>query len=105
MYQITKDGDGVVLVCHDCSHVERINSFDEKLGSRRTQAARAKPFMRQARQRIGAQNPFEELRSNEAVVTMQVKVRQFRGDSSASGIARSRLRYSSDTGDDNPKTK
>jgi ribosome-binding protein aMBF1 (putative translation factor) len=41
MYKITKDGDGVALVCHDCSHVERVNSFDERLGSRRTQAARA----------------------------------------------------------------
>jgi hypothetical protein len=41
MYNIIKDGDGVVLVCHDCSHVELINSFNEKLGSRRTQAARA----------------------------------------------------------------
>jgi hypothetical protein len=41
MYRIIKDRDGVVLVCHDCPHVERVNSFNEKLGSRRTQAARA----------------------------------------------------------------
>ena len=41
MYKISKARDGVVLRSHACSHVERINSFDESLGSRRTQAARA----------------------------------------------------------------
>jgi len=41
MYKISKDRDGVVLLYHDCPHVERINSFDESRGSRRTQAARA----------------------------------------------------------------
>jgi hypothetical protein len=32
---------GVVLKCKACSHSERVNEFDERLGSRRTQAARA----------------------------------------------------------------
>jgi hypothetical protein len=41
MYKISKDRDGIVLLCHDCSHVERVNAFNESLGSRRTQAARA----------------------------------------------------------------
>jgi hypothetical protein len=41
MYQISKDPDGVFLLCHDCSHVERVDSFNESLGSCRTQAARA----------------------------------------------------------------
>ena len=41
MYTITKDPDGVVLVCHDCPHVERLDAFDKNIGSRRTQAARA----------------------------------------------------------------
>jgi hypothetical protein len=41
MYEISKDTDGVVLLCRRCSHVERIDAFDESLGSRRTQAARA----------------------------------------------------------------
>jgi hypothetical protein len=41
MYKISKDCDGVVLLCRGCSHVERINSFDESRGSRRAQAARA----------------------------------------------------------------
>jgi len=41
MYTISKDPDGVVLVCHDCSHVERIDGFDKSVGSQRTQAARA----------------------------------------------------------------
>lgn len=41
MYTISKDLDGIVLICHDCPHVERVNAFSETLGSRRTQAARA----------------------------------------------------------------
>jgi hypothetical protein len=41
MYTISKDTDGIILLCHDCPHVERINSFNESLGSPRTQAARA----------------------------------------------------------------
>jgi hypothetical protein len=41
MYKISKDNDGVVLLCRACSHAERIDSFNENLGSRRTQAARA----------------------------------------------------------------
>jgi len=41
MYKISKDAKGIVLVCHHCSHVERIDLFDESVGNRRTQAARA----------------------------------------------------------------
>jgi hypothetical protein len=41
MHTISKDPDGIVLVCHDCPHVERIDAFDKSGGSRRTQAARA----------------------------------------------------------------
>jgi hypothetical protein len=41
MYTISRDPDGIVLVCHDCSHVERIDGFDKSVGSQRTQAARA----------------------------------------------------------------
>jgi hypothetical protein len=41
MYKISKDPDGTFLRCHDCSHIERIDSFMEDQGNRRTQAARA----------------------------------------------------------------
>jgi hypothetical protein len=41
MYTISKDVTGVVLICHDCPHTERVYGFSETLGSRRTQAARA----------------------------------------------------------------
>jgi hypothetical protein len=41
MYRITKDANGVILVCLDCQHTERVNEFDDGLGSPRTQAARA----------------------------------------------------------------
>lgn len=41
MYRITKDASGVILVCIKCSHTERVNEFDDGLGSPRTQAARA----------------------------------------------------------------
>jgi hypothetical protein len=41
MYTISKDVAGVVLICQDCPHIERVNGFSETLGSRRTQAALA----------------------------------------------------------------
>jgi hypothetical protein len=41
MYTISKDLEGVILTCQDCTHVERVNQFNLSLGSRRTQAARA----------------------------------------------------------------
>jgi hypothetical protein len=41
MYRITKDASGVILVCINCPHTERVSEFDDRLGSRRTQAARA----------------------------------------------------------------
>jgi hypothetical protein len=39
--RINKDASGVILVCHDCPHTERVNEFDDRLCSRRTQAAGA----------------------------------------------------------------
>jgi hypothetical protein len=41
MYMISKDTDGVILICRECPHVEHIDAFDESVGSRRTQAAQA----------------------------------------------------------------
>jgi hypothetical protein len=41
MYTINRDASGVILVCLDCPHTERVNKFDGNLGSTRTQAARA----------------------------------------------------------------
>ena len=41
MYTINKDASGVILVCLDCPHTVRVNEFDDRLGCRRTQAARA----------------------------------------------------------------
>ena len=41
MYKISKDPNGTFLQCHECSHIERIDSFMEDQGNRRTQAARA----------------------------------------------------------------
>ncbi|MGA2335193.1 MAG: hypothetical protein WA383_23040 [Terriglobales bacterium] len=41
MYTINRDPNGVILVCLDCPHSERVNEFDDRLGSRRTQAATA----------------------------------------------------------------
>ena len=65
MYKIVKDGDGVVLLCHDCSHVERIDSFNESLGSPRTQAARA--MQNHSREKHGAGsvlNPIQKKLGN-----------------------------------------
>jgi hypothetical protein len=41
MYTINKDESGVILVCLDCPHTERVSKFDGNLGSPRTKAARA----------------------------------------------------------------
>ena len=41
MYTINQDASGVILVCIDCPHTVRVNEFDDRLCSRRTQAARA----------------------------------------------------------------
>jgi hypothetical protein len=41
MYTISKNTEGVVLICHGCAHIEQVAGFSESLGSRRTQAARA----------------------------------------------------------------
>ncbi|MGB9234921.1 MAG: hypothetical protein WCC04_10940 [Terriglobales bacterium] len=42
MYTITTGKiEGVILHCQHCSHVERVNEFDDRFGNRRTQAADA----------------------------------------------------------------
>jgi hypothetical protein len=42
MYNISRsDSGGVVLKCKACSHSECVNEFDDRQGSRRTQAAQA----------------------------------------------------------------
>jgi len=41
MYRITKDASGVILVCINCPHTERLTEFDGNFGSPRTLAARA----------------------------------------------------------------
>jgi len=41
MYTINRGASGVTLVCLDCPHSERVDEFDDRLGSRRTQAAAA----------------------------------------------------------------
>ena len=42
MYKISRsDTGGVVLKCRKCSHSERVNEFDDRRGSRRTQAEQA----------------------------------------------------------------
>jgi hypothetical protein len=42
MYNIERGkSGGVVLKCKVCPHSERVNEFDDRLGSRRTQAAQA----------------------------------------------------------------
>jgi hypothetical protein len=42
MYNISRSKTGgVVLKCKVCSHSECVNEFDDRLGSRRTQAAQA----------------------------------------------------------------
>jgi len=39
--RVPRDNSGVTLTCNECSHTLRVNQFDDRLGSLRTQAARA----------------------------------------------------------------
>jgi hypothetical protein len=41
IYTISKDRDGIVLICRDCPQIERVSVFKQSLGSQRTQAALA----------------------------------------------------------------
>jgi hypothetical protein len=66
MYKISKDGDGIVLLCHECSHEERVNSFKESLGSRRTQAARA--MQNHSRDKHGAGSVLKPIPQNYGVM-------------------------------------
>jgi hypothetical protein len=71
MYTISKETDSIVLICHDCSHTERIDSFNESFGSRSTQAARA--MQNHAREKHGVGSVLKpipkNLRGRGAVVT------------------------------------
>jgi hypothetical protein len=66
MYTISKDPDGIVLVCHDCSHVERIDGFDKSVGSQRTQAARAMQV--HSREQHGLGSVLKPMSNNYGVV-------------------------------------
>jgi hypothetical protein len=63
MYTINSDLDVVVLLCHDCSHVERIDLFDKSVGSRRTQAARA--MQNHSRESHGAGSVLQPIQKGE----------------------------------------
>jgi hypothetical protein len=41
MYTISKVLEGIILTCKNCTHVEHVSQFNRRLGSQRTQAARA----------------------------------------------------------------
>ena len=71
MYTISKETDSIVLICHDCSHMERVDSFNEGLGSRRTQAARAMQTHSREKHGVGSVlKPIpRNLRGRGAVVT------------------------------------
>jgi hypothetical protein len=66
MYKISKNRDGIVLLCSDCPHMERINSFNESLGSRRTQAARA--MENHSREKHGAGSVLKPIPPNYGVM-------------------------------------
>ena len=66
MDTISKELDGVVLLCHDCLHVERIDLFDKSVGSRRTQAARA--MQNHSRESHGAGSVLTSLPRNYRVM-------------------------------------
>jgi hypothetical protein len=62
MYTISKDHDDVVLLCHDCAHIERIDAFNGNLGNCRTQAARA--MQNHSRDKHGAGSVLKPIPKN-----------------------------------------
>lgn len=66
MYKISKGPDGVVLLCHDCAHVERVDAFNQSLGSPRTQAARA--MQNHSRDKHGAGSVLKPIPRNYGVM-------------------------------------
>jgi hypothetical protein len=56
MYTINRNRSGIILACKRCSHAEPINQFDDRLGSRRSQAARA--MLKHVRNEHGGQEPI-----------------------------------------------
>jgi hypothetical protein len=67
MDKISKESDCVVLLCHDCSHVERIDLFDKNVRSRRTQAARA--MQNHSRETHGAGSVLQPISKGEGVTS------------------------------------
>jgi len=41
IHRVPGSRNGVTLTCNECSHTVRVHEFDQRLGSPRTQAARA----------------------------------------------------------------
>ena len=66
MHKIIKDPDGIVILCHDCSHMERVDSFNESLGSPRTQAARA--MQNHSREKHGVGSLLQPIPKNYGVM-------------------------------------
>jgi hypothetical protein len=66
MHKIIKDPDGIVILCHDCSHMERVDSFNESLGSPRAQAARA--MQNHSREKHGAGSVLQPIPKNYGVM-------------------------------------
>jgi hypothetical protein len=69
MYKIRKDPDGVVLQCHDCSHIERVDSFAVGIGNPRTQAARA--MQKHSREKHGVGSVLQPIPNEAALAPRQ----------------------------------
>jgi hypothetical protein len=66
MNKTSKEPDGIVLLCHDCSHTERIDLFDASLGNCRTQAARA--MQNHSRLKHGAGSVLRPIPNDDALM-------------------------------------
>jgi hypothetical protein len=71
MYTISKVSEGVILICQDCGHIERVTQFNVSFGSQRTQAARAMLAHVRERHKWGTTHASpEELWSDVAVAVV-----------------------------------
>jgi hypothetical protein len=70
MYTISRDPDGVVLLCHQCTHVERIDAFNKNAqqSPHAGSTGDAESLTGQARRRFGSHRYSEDPRSDHSAL-------------------------------------
>jgi hypothetical protein len=94
MYTIKKEPNGLVVVCHDCPHVERVDAFNKRVGQPPYISSRSNEdsFTRSVRLRIGASPHAEQLQCHGTGVAAAQDTQDRSCDDEQPGISSSKLR-------------